>query len=126
MLTQKYLCMYRGAPSQNKPSPAQMQEMFAAFNAWKETFKHNILDIGSQLKPSGKVVTASGVTDGPFAEAKEIVGGFMITNTAEYATKMRSLMNHGRDTIYYNIDADDKIQSSSKLFTMVDRRFSFA
>ncbi len=32
MSTQKYLCMYRGAPSQNKPSPAQMQEMFAAFN----------------------------------------------------------------------------------------------
>ena len=78
MPTQKYLCMYRGAPSQNKPSPAQMQEMFAAFNEWKEKFKANIFDMGSKLKPSGKVVTASGVTDGPFAEAKEIVGGFMI------------------------------------------------
>ena len=86
MPAQKYLCMYRasGAPSQNKPSPAQMQEMFAAFNAWKETFKDNILDIGSKLKPSGKVVTASGVTDGPFAEAKEIVGGFMIIAADDY------------------------------------------
>jgi len=78
MSTPKYLCMYRGAPSQNKPSPAQMQEMFAAFNEWKEKFKTNILDVGSKLKASGKVVTASGVTDGPFAEAKEIVAGFMI------------------------------------------------
>src|SRR5438552_11108375 len=84
MSTQKYLCMYRGAPSQNTPSPAQMQEMFAAFNAWKEKFKANILDMGSKLKPSGKVVTASGVTDGPFAEAKEIVAGFMILAADDY------------------------------------------
>ena len=84
MSIQKYLCMYRGAPSQNKPSPAQMQEMFAAFNKWKEEFNANILDMGSQLKPSGKVVTASGVTDGPFAEAKEIVGGFMILAADDY------------------------------------------
>src|SRR5437773_12295988 len=88
MSTSKYLCMYRGAPSgapsQDKPSPAQMQEMFAAFNAWKEKFKANILDIGSKLKGSGKVVTASGVTDGPFAEAKEIVAGFMILAADDY------------------------------------------
>ena len=84
MSSQKYLCMYRGEPSQNKPSPAQMQEMFAAFNAWKETFKANILDMGSKLKPSGKVLTASGITDGPFAEAKEVVGGFMIITADDY------------------------------------------
>ena len=48
MSTPKYLCMYRGASSQNKPSPAQMQEMFAAFNQWKEKFKANILDMGSK------------------------------------------------------------------------------
>jgi hypothetical protein len=84
MPTPKYLCMYRGAPSQNKPSPAQMQEMFAAFNEWKEKFKANIFDIGSKLKPSGKVLTASGVTDGPYAEAKEIVAGFMILAADDY------------------------------------------
>src|SRR5438105_14297709 len=86
MSTQKYLCMYRGAPSQgkDKPSPAQMQEMFTAFNDWKEKFKANILDMVSKLQPSGKVVTASGVTDGPFAEAKEIVGGFMILTADDY------------------------------------------
>jgi hypothetical protein len=83
-MSTKYLCMYRGAPSQTKPSPAQMQEMFAAFNEWKEQFKANILDMGSQLKPSGRVLTASGVTDGPFAEGKEIVGGFMIVAADDY------------------------------------------
>jgi hypothetical protein len=84
MSTQKYLCMYRGAPSQAKPSPAQMQEMFAAFNDWKEKFKGNLFDMGGKLKPSGKVLTASGVTDGPFTEAKEIVAGFMIITADDY------------------------------------------
>ena len=84
MSTNKYLCMYRGAPSNNKPSPAQMQEMFAAFKGWQEKFKANILDMGSKLKSSGRVLTASGVTDGPFAEAKEIVAGFMILTADDY------------------------------------------
>ena len=29
-----------------------------------------------KLKPGGKIVTGSGVTDGPFIEAKEIAGGY--------------------------------------------------
>jgi hypothetical protein len=61
-----------------------MQEMLAAWNAWKEKFKANILDMGAKLKPGGKVVTASGVTDGPFVEAKEIVGGYMIVTAESY------------------------------------------
>lgn len=84
MSTQKYLCLYRGAPSQNKPSPAQMQEMFAAFNLWRERFKDSILDMGSKLKSSGRVVTPEGATDGPFVEGKEIVGGFMILTAPDY------------------------------------------
>jgi len=57
-----------------------MQEMYAVFNAWKEKFKENILDMGGKLGPGGKVVTASGATDGPFVEAKEIVGGYMLVS----------------------------------------------
>lgn len=53
------------------------------------------------------------------------VGGLMVTDNAKYAEKMRSLMNHGRDTIYYNIDHDDKASTKRALFTMVSRRFSF-
>ena len=79
MPTQKYLVFLRSAPGkQEPPSPGQRQEMYAAFNAWKEKFKANIVDMGGRLKPGGKILTASGVTDGPFAEAKEIVGGYMV------------------------------------------------
>jgi len=85
MPTQKYLFIQRSPPGKKQqPSPAQMQEMYAAFNAWKEKFKANIVDMGGKLLPGGKIVTASGVTDGPFVEAKEIVGGFMIVSAESY------------------------------------------
>lgn len=85
MPTRKFLCLHRSSTEPTpQPSPAQMQEMFAAWNAWKEKFKANILDMGSKLRPSGKVVSTAGVTDGPFVEAKEIVGGYMIIAADSY------------------------------------------
>jgi hypothetical protein len=79
MPTQKYLVFLRSVDREQVPlSPAQKQEMYAAFNAWKEKFKANIVDMGGKLKSGGKILTASGVTDGPFAEAKEIIGGYMV------------------------------------------------
>lgn len=80
MPKQNYLCIQRGQPGQGeKPSPAQMQEMYAKFNAWKEKFQDNIVDMGGKLG-SGKVVTTEGATDGPFVEAKEVIGGYMIVS----------------------------------------------
>ena len=79
MAKQKYLCIQRSQPGGDcgKPSPAQMEEMYAQFNAWKEKFQAKIVDMGGKLG-GGKVVTSEGATDGPFVEAKEVVGGFMI------------------------------------------------
>ena len=34
--------------------------------------------------PGGKVVTTSGATDGPFVEAKEIVGGYMLVSAESF------------------------------------------
>ena len=85
MPNRKYLCLHRRVPGERQqPSPAQMQEMQTVFNAWKEKYKANILDMGGGLKPGGKVLTASGVTDGPFTEAKEIVGGYMLVSAESY------------------------------------------
>ena len=83
--TQKYLFLHRSEPGrsqpgQGEPSPEQMQAMFAKWNAWKEKFKDNIVDWGDKLRSEGKIVSASGVSDGPFVEAKEIIGGFMIVS----------------------------------------------
>jgi len=84
MPSQKYLLLHRSPTEQQRPSPARMQEMFAAWNEWKDRFKDNILDMGGKLGPGGRTVTTSGVMDGPFVEGKEIVGGYMIVAADSY------------------------------------------
>ena len=84
-MSKQYLCIQRSTPSEtnadSKPSPAQMEEMYAKFTAWKDKYQDKITDMGGKLG-EGKMVTPGTITDGPFAEAKEIVGGYMIV-TAE-------------------------------------------
>ena len=84
-MTRNYLVFIRSVPgNRQQPDPGQMQEMMAAFAAWKAKYAANIVDMGGKLKPTGKVVRTSGVTDGPFAEAKEIVGGYMVVAADSY------------------------------------------
>lgn len=82
MPKQNYLCIQRSlaqcGDNQEKPSPAQMEGMYAKFNAWKEKYADNIVDMGGKLVGPGKVVSPEGVSDGPFVEAKELIGGYMI------------------------------------------------
>lgn len=81
----KYLCLQRSvptkaAPSADEPSPAQMQEMYAQFNAWREKFKDQLVDMGGRLG-KGQMATAS-PPDGPLVELKELVGGYMIVSAS--------------------------------------------
>lgn len=52
------------------------------------------------------------------------VGGLATTNDPDLAVRLRSLMNHGRDSIYISID-DDKGAKGRRLKEIVARRFSF-
>ncbi len=52
------------------------------------------------------------------------VGGLATTSDPELAVIMRSYMNHGRDSMYLNIDADKNV-SSKKLKMVIAKRFSF-
>ncbi len=82
----KYLFVYR-MPQQEKQeqrSPEEMQQMMAQWHAWKEKFSEAILDLGDGLLPTGKILRASGVTDGPFVEAKELLGGYSIVEASDY------------------------------------------
>ncbi|HET7545497.1 MAG TPA: YciI family protein [Polyangiaceae bacterium] len=81
----KYLCLQRSLPGGNsnvdQPSPAQMQEMYEKFNAWREKFQSNLVDLGGRLG-DGRVVLADPAPDGPFVEVKELVGGYMIVSAS--------------------------------------------
>lgn len=79
-----FLCLQRTLPTQNaeKPSPAEMQAMYSKFNAWREKFKENLVDLGGRLG-AGKLVAAEAPSDGPFVEVKELAGGYMIVSAAD-------------------------------------------
>ena len=52
------------------------------------------------------------------------VGGLATTNDPDLAIALKSLMNHGRDSIYLSIDDDDDCDRA-KLFEIAARRFRF-
>jgi dTDP-4-amino-4,6-dideoxygalactose transaminase len=52
------------------------------------------------------------------------VGGLAVTNDSELAVDLRSLMNHGRDSIYIACD-DDQNKAGAELETIVANRFKF-
>lgn len=52
------------------------------------------------------------------------VGGLTTTSDTDLAIRLRSLMNHGRDSIYISID-DDNTNDSQKLKEIISKRFKF-
>ena len=53
------------------------------------------------------------------------VGGLAATNDPDIAVKIKSLFNHGRDSIYFSIDDDDDLGDAQQLREVVSRRFNF-
>ena len=83
MKNNTYMCILRSESGGcEKPSPSDMEVMFAKYQAWQEKFADNILDMGNKLGDTASVVRHDKVTDGPFIELKEIVGGYMMVSAA--------------------------------------------
>jgi hypothetical protein len=84
-----FLFVYRGGDEvYAKMTPDEIQGMMKKWTDWiGEGFaKGWMVDAGDALTPEGKVVHANKVvTDGPFVESKEIVGGFSIVSADSIA-----------------------------------------
>ncbi len=78
MSNNNYLCILRSESGGcEKPSPSDMEVMYAKYQAWQQKFADNIVDMGNKLGDSGSVVRHDSLKDGPFIELKEIIGGYM-------------------------------------------------
>jgi hypothetical protein len=81
-----FLYLYRGG--QTGGTPEQMQTRMQKWMTWMKELgdKGHIKDIGHPLEQSGKVVKAhKAVTDGPFAEAKDLIGGYTLVLAKDLA-----------------------------------------
>jgi hypothetical protein len=78
----KFMLIYRHSVSPDaKIAPEEMPKVYQRWQTWMgEGFQKGwLLDKGNGLAMEGLVVNAKKiVTDGPFAEAKEVVGGYAI------------------------------------------------
>src|SRR5246127_1657337 len=76
----EFVFLYRGGARDG--SPEQMQQTMQKWMAWLKQLgeKGHIKDQGQPLERTGKLVKGKQktVTDGPFPEAKDIVGGYTL------------------------------------------------
>lgn len=82
----EFLYLYRGGDAGAK-TPAEMQAVMQKWLGWmKELEAKGVLkSAGMPLEPGGKIVRGKdkSVVDGPFAEAKDVIGGFSIVEAKD-------------------------------------------
>ncbi len=86
----EYLVLSRGQ-SDAAASREDIQAAINAFYGWYEKcLESGLMKPGHRLTTDGKVVSRYAVTDGPFAETKELVGGywFIIARNLEEAAAL--------------------------------------
>lgn len=82
----KFMLLYRDAAEpRTQPSPKEMQAFLAMWGGWFQQFGPKILDGGDALLPTGRVLKPGGeVVNGPYVEAKEVIGGFSVVDAEHY------------------------------------------
>jgi hypothetical protein len=86
MDNRKFMFIYPQSLAQPPHQPTQQEVMaiMERWQSWKAKFKDHILDLGDALKPGGKTLAAGVVTDGPYPELKEVVGGYSLVSASSY------------------------------------------
>ena len=84
--TSEYLFLFRGTDWDRSMSPAEMEQTMSRFLAWFERLSADgALKAGQPLTNDARIVSGRNgraVTDGPFAESKEAVGGYFLITAA--------------------------------------------
>ena len=83
---EKFMLIFHGGIKSNA-SPEELQANMGKWMAWIDKLrKANQYVAGEPLLPGGKLVSGAkgkSVTDGPYTEGKEVVGGFFIVNAKD-------------------------------------------
>ena len=90
----KFMYLFRGGDDQYASlSPEEMQSHMGRWAAWMEAISQPDMPAeGDPLHTDGKLVSNGGamVTDGPFTEGKEVVGGYVVlpANDMDHAVEL--------------------------------------
>ena len=87
----EFVYLYRGGSREG--SPEQMQQVMQKWIAWMKQLgeKGHMKDQGHPLERAGKLVKGSQktVTDGPFAETREQLGGYALIDAKDMDEAIR-------------------------------------
>lgn len=77
-----YLLLFRGTDWDKGLSPEEMQQVMGRLMAWFEGLhQQGMVKVGQPLGEEGRTVAGKkgrAVADGPFAESKEAIGGYLV------------------------------------------------
>ena len=110
---EKFMYLFRGGMSNTGPENVP-QEHMQKWMKWMEKLgQKGILVGGEPLLPSGKQVNGSKkvVTDGPFIEAKELVGGYLIVN----AKDINEAVEISKDCPVFDLDGKLEVRPIQKM-----------
>ncbi|RLK47557.1 YciI family protein [Microbacterium telephonicum] len=83
----KYVIMFTSTPALDaEVDPARAQQVYGRVYEWFQEHDAEIIDSGAELQPADTATTVRGggvVVDGPFSEAKEVIGGFTLIDVAD-------------------------------------------
>ncbi len=98
----RFIVLVRDTPGQfDDLSPEEMQQLVQRYHAWgTQLAARGRLVLSHKLRDdAGRVVRAAAaggmsVTDGPFAEGKEVVGGFWIIQADDFEDAVDTISTH--------------------------------
>jgi hypothetical protein len=83
----KYMFLFRGGSDMRFATPAEQQANMAQWKKWMDGIAAQGKLLGGEplSYEAGKVIAgrAKKVTDGPFAEGKEVVGGYLVVDATD-------------------------------------------
>lgn len=90
----KFLFIYRNSEEAESvaPTPEEIQELMTAWGDWMQSAAAHQGEFhgGDGLQPGGQLVDSAGiVSDGPYVESKEVVGGYNILEAASYEVAVK-------------------------------------
>jgi len=109
----EYVFLYRGG--EQGRSPERAQQIMQKWMAWMKELadKGHLKDRGQPLERAGKQVKGKRktVTDGPFAEAKDAVGGYSLIE----ARDLDQAVELSKDCPIFDVDGEVEVRPVMKL-----------
>jgi hypothetical protein len=85
----KYLLLLHEEPNSNEGLSAdEIQGVIAEYVAWRRGIAHQVVGGEKLTDEGGRILSGQGaalrVVDGPYSEAKEVLGGFFLITARDY------------------------------------------